>query len=525
MVRHFRRHALAILPLTLLSSVAHAEEPDTEGQGLNAKAVAQMTPAQKRYGLPRNPIVGGAVDLDISKPLTLERAIRIGLALQNSIAQSQAQYESASARLTQARAQYFPQLQPRLQYNAALQPGGVINFGGNLIRASNSTEVFSTGINANFTIWDTGIRENNIGASRRNTFASAYSIANQRQTVILAVTQAYYTLNRARALVTVQSNSVRRAQANLEIIQAAATVGTAAKSDTLQAEADLANAQVSLLTAQNDLNVAQANLKNAMGLVASQELTTSADNPALPSFTADTRNVEDYVKAAYNNRYDIKQQQEQVYAQGYQVKTAILQNGLNFNATITQGYQLDPNAGQNRTFSVSISYPLFDGGNTRAAIRDSKAQLESQKRSLDQLEQNIRLNVEQSWLVRELGRRRVNAAQLAVRAAELNYQVAQERQRNGLINVLELINAQVQLTNAEGSFVQAIYDYYISDAQLQRNIGVNDPEYTPKVPGAKPIRSSLLMPTWAQSATTLNMPNTESQSLLETNLLESTRKP
>lgn len=526
MVRHFRRHTLALLPLTLLCSVVQAEEPDSEMQGLPSKATKQKNPAQQRYGLPKNPIVGGAVDIDLSKPLTLGNAVRIGLALQNSIAISQTQVESANARLTQSKAQYFPQLRPQVQYNSNLQPGGVINFGGNLIRSGSSSEVFSSGINATYNIWDTGIRENNVGSSRRSAFASAYSLANQRQAVILSVTQAYYTLNRARGLVKAQSDSVLRAQANLEIVKAAASAGTAAKSDTLQAEADLANAQVNLLSAQNDLNVAQANLKNAMGIVTSETLNVAEESPAIPSPNGDTRGVDYYVKLAYSNRYDIKQQQELVYAQGYSVKTAILQNGLNVNASVTQGYALDPNAGQNRTFTVTFSYPLFDGGTTRAAIRENKAQLEQQKRSLDQLEQNVSLSVEQSWLIRELGRKRVNAAQTAIRAARLNYEVAQERQKNGLINVLELITAQVQLTNAESSFIQALYDFYISDAQLQRNVGVNDPEYAPKIPGAKPIRSSSLIPTWAQSTTAFEMPSkTESPSLLEKSLSELGRNP
>ncbi len=525
MVRHFRRHALALLPFVVFSSVAQAEEPDSEMQGLPPKAVQQKNPAQQRYGLPKNPVVGGAVDTDLSKPLTLERAVRIGLALQNSIALSQTQLEGANARLVQSRSQYFPQIQPRIQYNTNLQPGGVINFGGNLIRSGSSSEVFSSGLNATYNIWDTGIRENNVGSSRRSAFASAYSLANQRQSVILSVTQSYYTLNRARGLVKAQNNSVVRAQANLDIVQAAANAGTAAKSDTLQAEADLANAQVNLLSAQNDLNVAQANLKNAMGVVSGDILNTPEDNLPIPSYDGDTRTVDHYVKLAYSNRYDIKQQQELVYSQGYQVKTAILQNGLSVNASITQGYALEPNKGENRTFTVTFNYPLFDGGNSRAVIRESKAQYEQQKRTLDQLEQNVSLSVEQSWLIRELGRKRVNAAQTAIRAARLNYEVAQERQKNGLTNVLELITAQVQLTNAENSFIQALYDYYIADAQLQRNVGVNDPEYAPKVPGAKPIRSSSLVPTWAQSTTVFDMPTKpESHSLFEQSLSDTGRK-
>ena len=73
-------------------------------------------------------------------------------------------------------------------------------------------------------------------------------------------------------------------------------------------------------------------------------------------------------------------------------------------------------------------------------------------------------------------------------AGELNNQAAVAKQQNGLINILEVINAQVQLTTAQVQLVQAIYDYYIADAMLQRDIGLNDPDYSPKIPGPKPFR-------------------------------------
>lgn len=482
MVRPLGRHALWIVPSLLLSSAAHAEDAE---QKTSAVKTSQKTPAQKLYGLPQNPIVGGAVDTDLSKPLTLDRAIRIGLALQNSIAIAKSQADSSRARLTQSLSSYFPQIKPSMQYNSNLQPGGVINFGGNLIKSGSSSETFSSGINATINIFDTGQREATVGSSRHSLYSAEYGVANQRQAVVFSVTQAYYNLERARALVKVQADSVTRAKTNLELISENAKQGTAAKSDTLQAEADYANAQVSYLSAQNDYNVAQATLKNAIGVVTAEPLTIPDVAPATPSMQGDKKSIEDYIKIAYTTRYDVKEQQEVIRAQDFQLRSAKISSGLTVNANVTEGYQLDPNSGQNRTFTVTFSYPLFDGGNTKAAVEASRANLEQARRTLDQLEQGVRLNVEQAWLVRELSRRRVDASSTAKLAAELNFQVAQEKQKQGLVNILELITAQVQLTNAQSSYVQALYDYYIADASLQRNIGVNDPQYKPNVPGVR----------------------------------------
>jgi outer membrane protein len=187
----------------------------------------------------------------------------------------------------------------------------------------------------------------------------------------------------------------------------------------------------------------------------------------------------------------VKQQQERINAQGYNVRLAHLNAGVSVSANLQQGFQMDPNTGETRIFGFTVSYPLFDGGNTRAAIKDSKAGLEQERRNLDQLEQTIRFNVEQAFRTREQSRRRYAASQTAVRAAQLNYDAALERQRQGIVNILDVINAQLQLVNAQVSNVQATYDYYIADARLRRAVGLNDPDYTPRVPGAAPPRVTM----------------------------------
>lgn len=456
----------------------------------------ELTPAQQIYGLPKNPSIGGTMDLDLTKPLSLERSIQIGLSRQNSIAIAKTQADAAGERVVQARASYLPQITPGLQYQASRQPGSSFNSStGSINRTTGSnSERLTEQVAASQLIFDSGRREAKVGLSRRSAFASEYELGNERQNVILIITQDYYNLLRDRELVRVQDENTARAAKTLESIQAQVEVGNAAKSDTLQAEADLANAQVAVLQAKSDANVAQALLKNSMGIVSSQPLTLSDDHKSPPPAMLDTPSFDDYVRIAYQNRLDLKAQQEQINAQGYTVKLAHINNGVSVDANISEGYQINPNSGEQRAFIVNFTYPLFDGGSTRAAVRETKALLEQQRRTLDLLQQSVRFNVEQSYLVREQARQRNTAAQKAVEAGQLNYDAALEKQKNGLVNILDVLNAQVQLVNAQVSLVQAIYDYYISEAQLKRNIGINDPVYLPKVPGIKPVSGSLNAP-------------------------------
>lgn len=461
--------------------------PSASGNRIQAAPASQLlTPAQERYGLPRTPVVGGPVDTDLSKPLSLQRAIRIGLLRQNSIAIALTQADVASGRLIQARSSFFPQVTPSFQYQTNLSPGGAIFVNGQRIGGSATSETRTEVIAARQLIFDTGRREANVGAARRNVFASEYGVGNQRQDVVLTVTTGYFNLLRDRELVRVQTESVKRAEETNKAIQAEFEAGTAARSDTLQSQADLENARVALLSAQNDYRIQEATLKNAMGVVSNQPLVLDDSPIPTPSTVGDPIPLERYIATAYANRLDVKEQQERVYAQGYNVRLAQIDAGLSVSANVTEGYQLDPTNGEERTFIVSATYPLFDAGNTRAAVRENKAQWEAEKRNLDQLEQNVRLNVDQSYSIREQAKQRLLAANVAVTAAEENYRAALAKNKEGLINILELINAEVLLINAQVQQVQANYDYYIADAQLLRDTGLNDPIYLPRVPNAKP---------------------------------------
>ncbi len=506
MNRTARQRALLILPLlsvNVTGAGARAQQtvPAPSGQNPAVAAPAQVSPLQnqpasgqndlnpaaQRYGLPRNPTIGGPVDTDLTKPLTLERAVRIGLARQDTIAIAQTQIDSANARVVQARSQYYPQVTPTIQYQSNLQPGVRFNSAtGTTSRGSFNSDTRTDVIAARQLLYDTGKREASVGFARRSAFGSEYGLANQRQSVILTVTEGYYNLLRDRELVRESIDNAGRARVTRDVIQAQADVGSAAQSDVLQAEADYANARTQIFVAQANYGVSQASLKNSMGVVTSQPVVLPDDPIQPPNTAPDALGLEPYVRLAYNNRLDIKQLREQVNAQGYNVRIANINAGPTVTADITEGYALDPNAGEQRTFFVGISYPLFDGGNTRAAVRESRAGLEQDRRSLDALEQNVRFSVEQSYVNREQDKQRIISSQLAVNAAQQNYDVALEKQRNQLVNIPEVTLAENQLVNARVSLVQAIYDFFISESQLKRAIGVNDPVFLPKVPGARP---------------------------------------
>ncbi|MDE2126384.1 MAG: TolC family protein [Armatimonadetes bacterium] len=470
--------------LILLGSTAALAQvpqamPPSPAPGPNRAA---PTPAQTRFGLTSNGKTGvESVDTSLSSPLTLQRAISIALYRQNSIAVAGFGIESARQGVTVARSAYYPQVVPNFQYQANLTP----QRGG----SSNSSST-ADGIVAKELILDSGQREATLGQARQSLFAQQYAFADTRQQVILAVTIDYFNLLRDRALTQVQQENVRLQQTNVTNINTQVAAGTEAAVDKLQGVADLANAQVALLQAQTTAIQDEATLKNAMGVISSQHLDLPAsETPAAPDTAHTPLPLEAWVNAAYFNRYDVRAQQDALNAEGYNVRTAKLNAGISVQANITEGYEIDPIAGEDRSFVVALSYPLFDGGLTRAQVKAAESQQQSDRRNLDELEQNVRLDVELAYTAREQARQQLVASQAAVAAGDANYTAASQRLREGQGTVLDVLNAEVQLVTARVSLVDAIYGFRVEQAQLERDAGVNDTAYVPSVPHSIRIKA------------------------------------
>ena len=403
---------------------------------------------------------------DLSKPLTLDEAIRIGLENQNTLAIAESQLDAAKARVTQARAQYYPSIAPLYEYQNALT-----SVGGRATRVDQGV----TSIGLRQLIFDMGKREQNVASSRASEKATQFNVLDARQAVIVNVTTSYYELQRRKELVRVAESSVERAKTTLEATKAFVEAGTAPKKDILQAQADYDNALVQLSVARNDVRLASTTLKNSMGLLTALPIIT--DDPTLPAPAPepDTTGAQTYITRAFNARPDLRREAEFINSDRHQVKIAQINAGLQVQADVTEGYRIDPAPGENRTFGTTFSYPLFDAGASRAAVRQARASLEQSRRQLDLTKQNIQLEVEQNYLTREEARLRYQATQSALKAAQENYKAATEAQKEGAGTIIDVITAQTALVTAETNAVQTIYDYYTSDARLRRATGENDP--------------------------------------------------
>jgi len=122
---------------------------------------------------------------------------------------------------------------------------------------------------------------------------------------------------------------------------------------------------------------------------------------------------------------------------------------------------------------VGATYPLFDGGSSRAGVTSAQASEAIERRRLDSLLLSVQQQVETAhWQARQAVAS-YDTATVARRDAENSLAAAEARYAEGLAIIIEVTDAQVQLLQAQVSEVQARLDYAAALASLDLATGAS----------------------------------------------------
>jgi len=132
-----------------------------------------------------------------------------------------------------------------------------------------------------------------------------------------------------------------------------------------------------------------------------------------------------------------------------------------------------PFGNQTNTWYVgaAMTFPLFEGLSTAYAVNQNKAQLRATQENYEVLRQNVSKEVEQTYLDVKSGWELIRASKKALEAARENLRLAWGRYQAGVSTIIEVTDAQVQFSQTDLKFVQALYDYRVFEAKLDKAIG------------------------------------------------------
>jgi outer membrane protein len=407
------------------------------------------------------------------KPLSLNDCVALALRFNPALRSNLASVDAQKARVEQALAAYYPQINLNTSYN--WNTFNYVSLGGAVRTYTYNwtfLDVFAVGPTLNQTIYDFGRTSNSVKINRENVKASEQDLVTTRQTVILNVQQAYFGVLQGQKLVEVAKEIVTQTQQHLDQAQGFYQAGTRPKIDVTKAEVDMANAQLALIQANNNFAVAQVTLNNAIGFT--QSLTFPVED--ILGFIPREHQLEDIVKTAYDQRPEILQIKAKQRSQEAAVNLArssyypILSGNAQY---LMRGSHMPNDMTWDMFFGAILTIPIFSGFSSPNQVAEQQANLRNLISQEEALKLNIRLEAEQAYLSQKQSAEQVRVTEKAVGQAQENYELASGRYQVGVGSPLEITDAEVQLANAKANYIQALYNYKVAEAKIERAMGAN----------------------------------------------------
>ena len=398
--------------------------------------------------------------------LDLQRCIAIALSRHPSIQAAAGTLRAGESRIGQARSGYYPQLNGSVGYSrtdpttsARTDP---------TTSAGQAYDSYSSSVSLSQNLYDFGKTSTQVKIQELNRDSSRSDLDNIRTQVSFGVKQAYFGLLQAGRNRGVSREMVGQFQQHLDQAGAFFEVGTKPKFDVTKAEVDLSNAKLNLIKAENAFRLARVALNNAMGLPEAPDYEV-ADQLSSQRVEID---LEETIRKAYDRRPDLKA--IAVKKQSLEQSIELARKGYYPSVTGNAGYGWGGGSfplDQGWSFGAQLDVPLFSGFLTKYQVAEAQANLEVLAANEALLRQTIDQDVKQAWLNLQEAADRGVAAELIVRQAAENLELANGRYASGVGNPIEVTDALVAASNAKMSQISALYDYKLAQSSLEKAAG------------------------------------------------------
>ncbi len=411
--------------------------------------------------------------------LTLREAVETARRESPRLAQLRSLESAADAGYSLARAQRMPALDLSAGYirysnipELTLPLPGL----GDRILFPNIPNNYRTRLGVSVPLFTGGRIAGGISSASGEREAAAKDVETGVDDLVLEVTGAYWGLVTTRESERVLGEAIAAYDSHLKAARDREELGMAARNEVLAVQVERDRAELARLQAANAEEVASANLGRLLGLPpgARIEAADPLEAPATPE-----EDVETLVSAALAARPERAALEARAGAAGARIEAQ--QAGSRPQLSAAAGYEYsnpnsrilppEPTWKGSWNVGVSLSFNVFDGGRTSAAVAQATAQADAARRAIEDLDRRIRLDVTSRFLDLRTAREAVRVAGRNVEAAEENRRVASDRYHEGVLPSSDLLDAETNVLRAGLDRAEALAQLRLAVAGLDRAVG------------------------------------------------------
>lgn len=393
-----------------------------------------------------------------------EQALKNHPALQSAQALERASLEVPK----EFRSRLLPTLEGSLTGSMVNDDTARIFAGG--VNAPSLYSHLGTGLSVSQLITDFGRTSNLTASAQLRARAQGEATNTTHATVLLQVDQSYYRALRAQAVLRVAQQTVTARQLVADQTSTLAQSKLRSELDVTFAKVNLEEAMLLLSNAENEERSAMAELSAAVG--ESQPHDYELQEEAIPGeMPADPSAL---IADALNQRPEARQAKLEIQAAE---KFARAERALRYptlSAGATAGVapvRPDRFSSDWAAAAINLQIPIFNGGLFTARGREAAQRMEVARQDARNVQNRIARDVQVAFLSATNAFKRLQLTAQLLDQAGQSLKLAQSRYDLGLGTIVELSQAQLNVTRAQIAQASAKFDYQAERAALSYETG------------------------------------------------------
>jgi len=309
---------------------------------------------------------------------------------------------------------------------------------------------------------------NAVNSAEATVRAGRESLRLTEESVLLEAVTAYGDVVRDAAIVRLRENNVTVLTRDLRATQDRFNVGEVTRTDVAQAQARRAAAVAALDLARANLRTSRATFERVIGHPPSH-LVDARESPLVARTLAE--NVEISLRESPSVVGALYREQAARYAidlvRGELLPTA------QFEASYLKRFDDTIGLDNNETASVTgrLIVPFYTGGEVQARVRQAKQTHIQRLQEIEQARTETQAQVVTAWAQLEAAKAAVESDQTAVDANRIALAGVREEERVGQRTLLDVLNAEQELLNAEVNLVTDQRNVVVASYTVLSTIG------------------------------------------------------
>jgi len=419
-------------------------------------------------------IVGGSVQAQEKKLLTLNEAVKLGLENSKNLKIDAAKVQEATANFLEAKNNRLPGL--KVSGTALALANADVNLkilkpsegGGNAVKANSA---FLAQVSASMPIYAGGKIKYGIQSAEYLIEAAKLNAENNQVQIAYNIAQAYNNLFKANQAIQVLTENLASSEKRDETFLKLENNGVIARNDRLKANLQTSNLELQLLEAENNFKIATINMDLLLGLPESTEIEIPEN------YIEDSSLMEPvsyYVAEAFKNRKDLQALDFQKKSSLLSIKSAKAESLP--TVALTGGYIAAdvPNVLtvlNAANIGVGINYNIDNLWKKNSSLVRAEARDEQLSLSNDLLNDQIKLEINRDYQNAVYAEKRIAIYEKSSLQADENYRVTKNKYDNGLATITELLDADSAQIVTHVNVINAKADAALAYRKLLQSTG------------------------------------------------------